>query len=84
MGGSDTRGESAEYTETGGEGAYRKKRGRRRARCLFGARSPDESWRGEKEGTTSSTTGKHRKLTLRGKSLEVTLAYALGWNHTTQ
>ena len=27
-----------------------------------GARSPDESWRGEKEGTTSSSTGKHRHL----------------------
>ena len=48
------------------------------------ARSPDESWRGEREGTTSSSTGKHRNLTLRGQSLEVTLAYALGWNYTTQ
>ena len=56
-GGSDTGGESAEYTETGGEGAYRKKRESRRARCLFGARSPDESWREGKEGTTSTTTG---------------------------
>ena len=45
---SDTGGESAEYTETGGEGAYRKKREKRQARCLFGARSPDESWRGGK------------------------------------
>ena len=45
---SDTGGESAEYTETGGEGAYRKKRERRRARFLFGARIPDESRRGEK------------------------------------
>ena len=41
-GGPDTGGESAEYTETVGEGAYRKKRERRRARCLFGSRSPDE------------------------------------------
>ena len=83
-GGSDTGGESAEYTETGGEGAYRKKRERIQTRCLFGARSLDESRRGEKEGTTSSPAGKHRKLTLRGQSLEVTLAYALGWNYTTQ
>ena len=43
-----------------------------------GARSPDESRRGGNEGTTSSSTGKHRNLTLRGQSLEVTLAYALG------
>ena len=49
-----------------------------------GARSPDESWRGGKEGTTSSSTGKHRNLTLRVQSLEVSLAYALGWNYTTQ
>ena len=49
-----------------------------------GARSPDESQRREKEGTTSSSTGKHRILTLRGQSLEVTLAYSLGWNYTTQ
>ena len=34
-----------------------------------GERSPDEYWRGEKEGTTSSPTGQHRKLTLRGQSL---------------
>ena len=43
-----------------------------------GARSPDESWRGEKEGTKSSSTGKHRNLILRGQSLENALAYALG------
>ena len=48
------------------------------------ARSPDESRRGGKEGTTSSSTGKHKNLTLRGQSLEVTLAYALGWNYTNQ
>ena len=34
-----------------------------------GARIPDESRRGEKEGTTSSSTGKHRHLTIRGQSL---------------
>ena len=34
-----------------------------------GARSLDESRRGEKEGTTSSFTGKHRNLILRGQSL---------------
>ena len=45
-----------------------------------GAKSPDDSRRGEKEGTTSSSTGKHRNLTIRGQSLEVTLVYALGWN----
>ena len=38
---------------------------------------------GEKEGTTSSPTGQHINLTLRGQSLEVTLAYARGWNYTT-
>ena len=64
---------SAEYTETGGEGAYRKKKS-----VLVGARIPDESRRGEKEGTKSSSTGKHRKLILRGQSLETALAYALG------
>ena len=40
--------------------------------------------RGKREVTTSSPVGQHRKLTLRGQSLEVTLAYALGWNYTTQ
>ena len=51
---------------------------------LVGARSPDESWRGEKEGTKSSLTGKHRNLLLRGHSLETTLAYALGKESTPQ
>ena len=32
-----------------------------------GARSPDESWRGKKEGTKSSSTGKHRNLILRDR-----------------
>ena len=36
---------------------------------LVGARSPEESRRGEKEGTISSSTGKHRHLTIRGQSL---------------
>ena len=83
-GGSDTGGDSAEYTETGGEGAYRKKREMRRARCLFGARSLDESRRGGKGREHIIINGKHRNLTIRGESLEVTLAYALGWNYTTQ
>ena len=48
------------------------------------ARSPDESWRGEKEGNKSSSTGKHRNLILRGQSLETTLAYALGKEPTPQ
>ena len=39
---------------------------------------------GGEEGTTTSSKGTHRNLTLRGQSLEVTLAYALGWNYTTQ
>ena len=46
------------------------------------ARSPDESQRGGKEGTTSSLTGKHRHLMLRGQSLETALAYALGKEST--
>ena len=83
-GGPDTGGESSEYTETGGEGAYSKKGERRRARCLFGARSPDESRRGKKGRDHIITDGKHKNLTIRGQSLEVTLAYALGWNYTTQ
>ena len=29
------------------------------------------------------TEGQHRKLTLWGQSLEVTFAYARGWNYTT-
>ena len=33
---------------------------------------------GGKEGTKSSSTGKHRNLILRGQSLETALAYALG------
>ena len=32
-----------------------------------GARIPDEYWRGGKEGTKSSSTGKHRKLILRDR-----------------
>ena len=83
-GGTDTGGELAEYTETGGEGSYRNKRERRRARCLFGARIPDESRRGGKGRDHIIIDGKHRKLTIRGQILEVTLAYALGWNYTTQ
>ena len=51
---------------------------------LVGARSPDESWRGEKEGTKSSSTGKHRNLILRGQSLETALDYALGKESTPQ
>ena len=39
-----------------------------------GTRSPDKSWRGEKEGTTSSSTGKHRNLILRGQSLGIVQA----------
>ena len=41
---------------------------------LVRARSPDESWRGEKEGTKSSLTGKHRSLILRGQSLRIVQA----------
>ena len=48
-----------------------------------GARSPDESWRGGKEGTTSSSTGKHRHLILRGQSLGIVQADVRGWNYTT-
>ena len=32
-----------------------------------GARSPDESWREENEGTKSSSMGKHRNLILRDR-----------------
>ena len=74
----------AEYTETGGEGAYRKKREMRRARCFFGARSPDGSRRGGRGRDHIIIDRKHRNLTIRGQSLEVTLAYALGWNYTIQ
>ena len=35
-----------------------------------------------KEGTTSSPTGQHRKLTIRGQSLEVIIAYARVWYYT--
>ena len=52
--------------------------------ALVGARSPDESWRGGKEGTISYLTGKHKKLILRGQSLETALDYALGKEPTTQ
>ena len=51
---------------------------------LVGARSPDESWRGESKGPKSPSTGKHRNLILRGKSLETALAYALGKESTPQ
>ena len=51
---------------------------------IVGARSPDESWRREKEGTKSSLTGKYIKLILRGQSLETALAYALGKESTPQ
>ena len=48
-----------------------------------GARSPDESRRGKKEGTTSSSTGKHRNLILRGQSLGIVQAdvQGSGGNH---
>ena len=47
------------------------------------ARSPDESRRGGKEGTTSSSTGKHRHLILRGQSLGIFQAnvWGIGTNH---
>ena len=51
---------------------------------LLGARGPDESWRGGKEGTISSLTGKHRNLILREQSLETALSYALGKESTPQ
>ena len=76
--GPDTGGESAEYTETGGEGAYRKKRERRRARCLFAARSPDESQRGGKGRDHIIIDGKHRNLTIRGQSLGIVQANVRG------
>ena len=47
-GGSDTGGESAEYTETGGEGAYRKKIERRRARCSRRSKEPGRILEGGK------------------------------------
>ena len=43
-----------------------------------GARSPDEYWRGGKEGTTASSTGKHRHLILRGQSLGIVQANVRG------
>ena len=43
-------GESDEYTETGGEGAYRKKIERRRATCLFGGSIPVNLGGGERKG----------------------------------
>ena len=43
-----------------------------------GARSPDESWGGGKEGTKLPSTEKHRNLIFKGQSLETALAYALG------
>ena len=39
-GGPDTGGGAAEYTETGGEGAYRMKRERIRARCSCRSKDP--------------------------------------------
>ena len=51
---------------------------------LVGVRIPDESWRGKKEGTKSSSTGKHTNLILRGQSLETALAYDLGKESTAQ
>ena len=45
---------------------------------LVGAKIPDESWRGGKEGTKSSLTGKHRNLILRGQSLGIVQANVRG------
>ena len=48
---SDTGGESAEYTDTGGEGAFRKKREKRRARCSRRSKEPGRiSEGGERKG----------------------------------
>ena len=60
----------------------RKERGDRQD-VTEGARSPDESRRGEKEGTTSSSTVKHRHLILRGQSLGIVQAdvRGSGMNH---
>ena len=79
----DNGGESADYTETGGEGAYRKERERRQARCYRRSKEPGRILEGgKKEGTTSSPTGQHITLTIRGQSLEVIIAYARFWNYT--
>ena len=56
---------------------------RRRQAVTEGARSPDESRRGRKEGTTSSSTVKHRHLILRGQILGIVQANVPGWNYTT-
>ena len=50
-----------------------------------GARNPAEYRREEKvrDHIITERDKQHRKLTLRGQSIEVTLAYARGWNYTT-
>ena len=83
-GGSDTGGGSLNTQKRAERGNIgRKERGDGQD-VLVGARSPDDSWRGENEWTKASLAGKHRNLILSGQSLETALAYALGKESTPQ
>ena len=84
MGGPDTGGGQLNTQKRAERGHLGRKKRRDGQDVTEGARIPDESWRVEKEGTKSSSTGKHRNLILRGQSLETALAYALGKESTPQ
>ena len=77
-GGSDTGGESAEHTETGGEWAHRKKRERRRARWSRRNKEPGRISEGGKRKGPHHHDGTTYKINIKGTESRGNLSLCSG------